>query len=207
MEIWPPSSEALWGFFGVVTGVVATIASELVRHRAAKKTQTTYLAVRVVTTLDQFAVRCDQAIRDIDTSNKMVHPLLTFEKLDVDWKAIKSAEAYRILSLPSEIAAARSKSELVLQHWHDHAFDENVKSEFCYLYSVAASDALSLAGELRLGHALGPPREAIMLLTKSFQNLILLQKDGREIHERNHLLLMAQLAARSDSRASGGPGS
>lgn len=90
-------SEALFGLLGVIVGASITILKESVAARIARRRNAEYLAIRVVSALDEFIEGCagvagDNGYRDgchVGVATILVPtPNFDIHDLDADWKAI-----------------------------------------------------------------------------------------------------------------------
>ncbi len=98
---------------GVCVGAAITILAKLVEYRVTKASAASYLAARVVTTLDHFIAECVQVANDFGRlepdgglTPEAKLPTLELEKLDVDWKSIDSKVVYEVLQLPNSVQSA-----------------------------------------------------------------------------------------------------
>jgi len=128
------------------------IEKERTRHAS-------YLAIRVVTNLDHFVIKCREVLADEGAESEgIVYPTAVYPTLsypdDVDWRSIPPALMYRILALPNALDAANRDIDFVGEHVagppnHDDLFDAQN-----YHFSKLGIAALDLADAIRVGYAI-----------------------------------------------------
>ncbi|RWB19937.1 MAG: hypothetical protein EOQ40_17550 [Mesorhizobium sp.] len=152
-----------------VATTIGTIAVAYFNHRLTvgrdsheeRARHATYVATRVVCTLDPFVLHCVDVIHDQgeyvdgELTPQVDAPGLEFPA-DLDWKTMDAALMYRTLSLPNEIAAADSTISAFAEHSGPPNWDE-VWEERRYQYGRVGLYALDLAADLRRHYGLAQP--------------------------------------------------
>jgi len=104
---------ALIGVVGVVLGLGWVSVKEFAVHWAQRKRDPQYLAVRIVCILDAFVRACVDVAEDDGEPDQQggfysstEAPSLSFDSLEVEWKAIPVMLTYAILNLPAQVDLA-----------------------------------------------------------------------------------------------------
>ncbi len=110
---------------GVIVGSSLTIFKELIFERREQSRLRTFAAIRLVFIMDAFADSCSEVVSDdgfwapSDDGQDVREPEVekpTFPAFpdDIDWKALDQELVFRILSVPSEVAAADRSIDFTL---------------------------------------------------------------------------------------------
>ena len=115
---------ALVGFAGVVLGLFVTWIKDSFQRKRLRNEQATYLAVRVICILDEYAQKCVDVVSDDGTScgqpagrtssgeeyyePQVPCPAAPGFPNDVDWKSLDSDLMYRILAFPNLVSSANN---------------------------------------------------------------------------------------------------
>lgn len=140
------------------TGGVALLTHHLTAKRDWRSQQdrhARYLAIRLVSALDEFVTGCSEVVSDNGEPNSdgyaistVKHPALTLPD-DVDWKAVDPSLMYRAMALPNQVESANRAisftfTVVALPPNFDEYFEERK-----YRFGKLGLQALGLADELR----------------------------------------------------------
>jgi hypothetical protein len=126
---------AILSLVGVVVGAAISWLRDLWREKKSQRREARYLAIRVVCVLDDFLEECTDVVTDDGLccgqrneegylEAQTSHPTGIYLPEDVDWKSIDHSLMYRILALPSLIAAANRAVAFSLSVAYPPDFDE-----------------------------------------------------------------------------------
>ncbi|WP_428622189.1 hypothetical protein [Sedimenticola sp.] len=160
-------SEALFGFLGVIVGAFITIFKESVAAWLARRRNAEYLAIRVVSMLDEFVDGCagvagDNGYHDghhVGVATIQVPtPIFDVHDLDADWKSIPSKLMYETLSFPSLINASNQRIDGAFEYTATPPdYDEGFEARQ-FEYSKLGLRAARLAEQYRSSYGI-PPKE------------------------------------------------
>lgn len=153
-------NNAWFGLIGVVIGVAATGLKEWLATFLYRQKRANYLAIRVITILDTFIVRCNSVAYDDGTHHGQPDQdgfhrpqveLPEFDPLsfDVDWKSIPSNLMYEILIFPSKIESSRRIICVIDEHDYDPPEFPEYFEERQYQYSLLGIKAFEIIERLR----------------------------------------------------------
>lgn len=168
-----------WAVAGGIglTAFVTTLGTWLVthyslRHEAKRQAATRqeemerdgrYVAVRVVCLLDPFVLECCDVVADDGEYDedqyrrtKVRAPKLDFPQ-DLDWRSVKPALMYRILTLPNEIENAHCSIMAADEFVSSPPDFDEVFEERSYQYAKLGLAAMDLARDLRDTYGLTQP--------------------------------------------------
>jgi hypothetical protein len=136
----------------------------MIKDRRVKKSEAQYLAIRVVCVLDKFVEDCASTTiddgeedQDGETVPQVHAPAPPNYPTDVNWKSIKNALMYRLLSLP----ALTERGANLVQGATEHSFPPDNRQFFearTESYATLGLQAFGLAKELRDAYEIGPPQ-------------------------------------------------
>jgi hypothetical protein len=114
------------GLIGVVLGFILNVFKDWFNLHLNRTERAKYLAIRVTVVLEKFAHDCLEVARD---DGHIVEPdehgclqfstsyvMISYGSLDVDWKSLPLDLMYEILNLPSQVAAAIDKINIVAEY-------------------------------------------------------------------------------------------
>lgn len=161
-------SEALIGLLGVIVGASITIFKDSVAAWIARRRNAEYLAIRVVSMLDEFVDGCADVASDngyIDghhvgvATYQVPHPNFDVHDLDADWKSISSKLMYETLSLPSLINASNKRIDGAFKYAATPPDNDEGFEVRQFEYSKLGLRAARLAEQYRSSYSI-PPKEA-----------------------------------------------
>lgn len=154
---------ALVGFAGVMVGALLTIGKDFYFERKARLKNQQYLAIRVVTKLDDFVEGCVEVSIDTGQPDEDGYhrtnsntPVFDIDSLDVDWKSIPSELMYKILSFPTLVDTANNSIQAVAEYQADPPDYSEFFEERRIQYSKLGLTAYKLAEKLRDSYKIEP---------------------------------------------------
>lgn len=162
MDIYMSS---IFGLLGVALGAFLAIFKDVLFKRSERKRNANYLAIRVVSLLDEFINGCVAVIFDDGTYHgqrdedgyrraQVSTPEIAPLNLDVDWKSIQPILMYEILSLPN----LKSEADIQISGSSEYSASPPDFEEFFEerqsQYSELGLKAIKLATKLRKQHSI-----------------------------------------------------
>lgn len=180
-------SEALFGLLGVVVGAAITWVKDWWSEGRNRRRHATYLATRMVCIFDSYVESCAEVVADDGLIDGHRNPDGCLEiqveepdppayPEDLEWTSIPHAIAYRALSLPDRVSAARRQIGFRAD-FDGPPYDEAIKErqiQYAELGLLAAEIAEELRNEYRI-----PTRNYGDFNTKSW-----LKEKTRELRQR-----------------------
>lgn len=156
--------EAFIGLVGVVVGALLTATKDIWIDRRTRRENAEYLAIRVVSILDQFVEGCAEVAGDDGLSDgqrgengerdiQVSVPKLAVEQLDVQWKAIPATLLYKVLSFPNLLTAVNRRVDIAFEYAHPPDYEDGFE-ERQYQYATLGLKAAQLSNELRNAYGL-----------------------------------------------------
>ncbi|MGB0921378.1 MAG: hypothetical protein ACPG1C_08665 [Alphaproteobacteria bacterium] len=165
-------TEALFGFIGVIVGSLIPWFKDTLENRRSRKEFATYLAVRVICLLDEFAENCVDVVQDDGTAEgrparttesgecycvpQVPLPIVPNFPEDLDWRSIETGLMYRILSLPDAVRRCDRYISASSEHAYPPDYEEVFEARQLG-YAQLGLEALEIAGCLRTSYGL--PKE------------------------------------------------
>ncbi len=156
-------TEGIFGLVGVLIGAFITAGKDIYFDWQTRLKSQEYLAIRVVTRLDDYIVGCVEVAVDTGEPDERGYyhtrcevPEFDLDSLDVDWKSISAHLMYKILSFPSSIDAAHNKIQGVTDNQASPPEYSEFFAERRYQYAKLGFSAFALTEELRSVYKIKP---------------------------------------------------
>ena len=154
---------ALVGLAGVLIGALIVVGKDIYFERRSRWKSQQYLAIRVVTKLDDFVEGCVEVSIDTGQPDKDGYhhansdaPVFDIDSLAVDWKSIPSELMYKILSFPTLVDSANNNIHAVAEYQASPPDYSEFFEERRFQYSKLGLTAYELAEKLRVSYKIRP---------------------------------------------------
>ena len=154
-------------FFGAILGTSVLILRDWIAHRVSQRQRATYLAIRVVNSLDPFVDACAEACRDNgylgpprdseEAEQTTKTPTAPSFPSDLDWQSIDHRIAFDILSFENKVADAEKDTDIAAEFAFAPDYGEYYSTR-SRAYTALGLEAARIARVLRDTHHL--PRRA-----------------------------------------------